>query len=70
MIDEALELATSEELINELARRETFVGIIIRPASEVRDDFDANQFQMTIRNMSATMGANVMENAIESLEEV
>ena len=69
-MNEELELLTSEELIDELTRRDTFVGVIIRPVSEVRDSFDENQFQMTIRNMTAVMAASVMENAIESLEGV
>ena len=69
-MNEALELATSEELIDELTRRETFVGIVIRPMCEVRDEFLSEEFQMTIRNMPRDMSASVLEHAIESLEEV
>jgi len=70
MTDEALELATSEELVNELMRRQTFVGIIIRPLHEVRDEYISNEFQMSIRNMSRDVAEGVLEFAINSLETV
>jgi hypothetical protein len=69
MIEESLELATSDQLINELMKRETFAGMIIRPTSYVRDEFICEEFQMTIRNMSKEISFTILERAMESLEE-
>jgi hypothetical protein len=67
--DEALELATSEQLIEELMHRNTFVGIIIRPSIVDAEHFYEGEFQMSIRNMPKEVAADILEHAIESLGE-
>lgn len=66
-----LEWATSEELIDELMRRETFAGVIIRPAGGViQEHFDKSQFKMSIRNITVDDATDILHNALASLEGV
>lgn len=45
-MDQTLELFTSDELIDELAKRQTVAGIIIKPDGEVKEYFDASDFEI------------------------
>lgn len=64
-----IELFTSDELIGELARRVTFMGIIIRPTKGMSETNAHNRFEITVKGMQIDDAIKVLGNAMNSLGE-
>jgi len=63
-----VEWLTTEELIAELMSRETFMGIIIRPAQEIKEDEEiADTFTLSSRGLAQEHLVEVLHLAIGSL---
>ena len=60
-----VEWLTTEELINELMRRETFMGVIIRPANGEEEVSD--NFTMSSKGFNHEHLADLLQLAIQSL---
>ena len=62
-----VEWLTTEELIDELMRRETFMGVIIRPTEEVRDEETHESFTLSSKGLSHEHLVEVLDLAMGSL---
>ena len=60
-----VEWLTTEEIIDELMRRETFMGVIIRPASVEEEVSDS--FTMSSKGFNHEHLAEVLQLAMKSL---
>lgn len=63
-----IEWLTTEDLISELMRRETFLGVIIRPTNEVVDCEPHDLFTISIKGMDAEGAHSLLQKAIDAVQ--
>lgn len=64
-----IELFTSDELVAELMKRRTFLGIVIRAEEEVTGQVMPDYFQMACRNLTPDQVVSILTHLGESLRE-
>jgi len=65
----SIEFYTSDELVEELMKRKTFLGIIIRSEQEMTSNSGVpDGFQMGCRNVTPDQAITILKSITESLE--